>query len=65
MHYPLSYCTNVHPCRSREDLEKIISQEARSVQEQCGFDIGIGLWLPEVVMSEVAQDETVTRSRFT
>ena len=62
MHYPLSYCTNVHPCRSREDLEKIISQEARSVQEQCGFDIGIGLWLPEVVMSEVAQDETVTRS---
>lgn len=62
MHYLLSYCTNVHPCRSREDLEKIISQEARSVQEQCGFDIGIGLWLPEVVMSEVAQDETVTRS---
>ncbi len=62
MHYPLSYCTNVHPCRSREDLEKIISQEAHSVQEQCGFDIGIGLWLPEVVISEVAQDETVTRS---
>ena len=62
MHYPLSYCTNVHPCRSRNDLEKIISHEARSVQEQCGFDIGIGLWLPEVVISEVAQDETVTRS---
>jgi len=62
MHYPLSYCTNVHPCRSCKDLEKIISQEARSVQEQCGFDIGIGLWLPEVVMSEVAQDENVTRS---
>ena len=63
MHYPLSYCTNVHPCRSRKDLEKIISHEACSVQEQCGFDIGIGLWLPEVVISEVAQDETVTRSR--
>jgi len=62
MHYPLSYCTNVHPCRSRKDLEKIISHEARSVQDQCGFDIGIGLWLPEVVISEVAQDETVTRS---
>ena len=62
MHNPLSYCTNVHPCRSRKDLEKIISHEARSVQDQCGFDIGIGLWLPEVVISEVAQDETVTRS---
>ena len=62
MHYPLSYCTNVHPCRSHNDLEKIISQEARSVQKQCGFDIGVGLWLPEVVISEVAQDETVTRS---
>jgi sugar phosphate isomerase/epimerase len=62
MHYPLSYCTNVHPCRSRNDLERIITQEARSVQEQCGFSIGVGLWLPEVVISEVAQDATVTRS---
>ena len=62
MHYPLSYCTNVHPCRSRKDLERIITQEARSVQEQCGFSIGVGLWLPEVVISEVAQDATVTRS---
>ena len=62
MHYPLSYCTNVHPCRSRDDLERIISQEARSVQEQCGFGIGIGLWLPEVVVSKVAHDATVTKS---
>ena len=62
MHYPLSYCTNVHPCRSRKDLEKIISHESRSVQDQCGCDIGIGLGLPEVVISEVAQDETVNRS---
>lgn len=62
MHYPLSYCTNVHPCRSRNDLERIITQEARSVQEQCGFSIGVGLWLPEVVISEVAQDATVTKN---
>ncbi|HBU37664.1 MAG TPA: hypothetical protein DEB70_07660 [Planctomycetaceae bacterium] len=61
MHYPLSYCTNVHPCRSRNDLERIITREARSVQEQCGFSIGVGLWLPEVVISEVAQDSTVTK----
>ena len=62
MHYPLSYCTNVHPCRSRNDLERIITREARSVQEQCGFSIGVGLWLPEVVISEVVQDATVTKN---
>ena len=62
MHYPLSYCTNVHPCRSRHDLEKIISDEASSVRDQCGFDIGIGLWLPSAVISEVAHDVDATRS---
>ncbi len=62
MHYPLSYCTNVHPCRSRHDLEKIISDEASSVRDQCGFDIGIGLWLPSAVISEVAHDVDATQS---
>ncbi|MBT4887566.1 MAG: hypothetical protein HON07_10180, partial [Planctomycetaceae bacterium] len=62
MHYPLSYCTNVHPCRSRHDLEKIITDEASSVRDQCGFDIGIGLWLPSVVISEVVHDIDATQS---
>ena len=62
MHYPLSYCTNVHPCRSRHDLERIIAQEASSVRDQCGFDIGIGLWLPSVVISEIAHDSEATQS---
>lgn len=62
MHYPLSYCTNVHPCRSRHDLERIITEEASSVRDQCGFDIGIGLWLPSVVVSEVAHDFAATQS---
>ena len=62
MHYPLSYCTNVHPCRSRNDLERIIVQEARCVRDQCGFDLGVGLWLPEAVISNLIYDATFTTS---
>ena len=62
MHYPLSYCTNVHPCRSRNDLERIIVQEARCVRDKCGFDLGVGLWLPEAVISNLIYDATFTTS---
>jgi len=43
-------------------FERIITEEASSVRDQCGFDIGIGLWLPSVVVSEVAHDFAATQS---
>ncbi|NBW96234.1 MAG: hypothetical protein EBR28_05800 [Planctomycetia bacterium] len=43
---PLAYCTNVHPCRSLADVPLVLDRHALAVQEQCGFRISVGLWLP-------------------
>jgi sugar phosphate isomerase/epimerase len=52
----LGYCTNVHPCRSLEDVRQMLAQHAAAVRDACGFDIAVGLWLPAAAMAEVAAD---------
>ena len=53
---PLGYCTNVHPCRSLDDVGRMLAGPAAAVRDQCGFDIAVGLWLPAAVMADVAAD---------
>lgn len=56
MHEPLSYCTNVHPCRSLDDVGRMLAEQATAVRDQCGFEIAVGLWLPAAAMADVAAD---------
>ena len=42
----LGYCTNVHPCRSLEDVGRMLADQAAAVRDRCGFEIAVGLWLP-------------------
>lgn len=53
---PLGYCTNVHPCRSLDDVGRMLAEQAAAVRDQCGFDIAVGLWLPASAMADVAAD---------
>ncbi|MFE0253937.1 metabolite traffic protein EboE [Streptomyces sp. NPDC059010] len=54
----LGYCSNVHQA---EDLQGVIAQladHAEPVRERLGVDrLGIGLWLAQPVVSELADDE--------
>jgi hypothetical protein len=49
---PLGYCTNVHPCRTVADVPLMLDRHAVAVRGQCGFDIAVGLWLPEPAIRE-------------
>lgn len=50
----LGYCTNVHPCRSLEDVGRMLANQAAAVRDQCGFEIAVGLWLPAIAITDVA-----------
>jgi hypothetical protein len=49
---PLHYCTNVHPCLSADDVPAMLDTFAVPIHEQCGFAIGVGLWLPAQALAE-------------
>jgi sugar phosphate isomerase/epimerase len=49
---PLGYCTNVHPCRTVADVAVVLDRHAVAVRDRCGFDIAVGLWLPEPAVRE-------------
>ena len=51
---PLSYCTNVHPCRSVADVDGALERYTAPVRDRCGFDIAAGLWLPSAAAVEAA-----------
>lgn len=53
---PLHYCTNVHPCRSADDLPALLDTYAVGVRERCGFPIGVGLWLPAMALADLQAD---------
>jgi sugar phosphate isomerase/epimerase len=53
---PLCYCTNVHPCRSAAEVERVLDDYAVPVRQRAGFDIAVGLWLPAVAVDEVQRD---------
>ncbi|MFO0871577.1 MAG: metabolite traffic protein EboE [Pirellulales bacterium] len=50
---PLSYCTNVHPCRRASDVPTMLDRYTVPVRARCGFDIAAGLWLPAVAVEEL------------
>jgi sugar phosphate isomerase/epimerase len=52
----IGYCTNVHPCRSLDDVGQMLAEQASAVRDQCGFEIAVGLWLPAAAMVDVAAD---------
>ncbi len=52
MSLPLCYCTNVHPCRSAAEIERMLDTYALPVRARAGFDIAVGLWLPAVAVAE-------------
>jgi sugar phosphate isomerase/epimerase len=51
---PLSYCTNVHPCRNADDLPAMLDRHAVAVRDACGFEIAVGLWLPAAAARPLA-----------
>lgn len=56
---PLAYCTNVHPCRAVADVPTMLDTHALVVRQRCGFEISVGLWLPEVAVADPAAGATV------
>lgn len=61
MALPLSYCTNVHPCRRGADVPHVLDEYTVPVQARCGFEIGAGLWLPAEALADVMASPTQTQ----
>lgn len=59
---PLAYCTNVHPCRTLDDVPAVLDRHALAVRARCGFDISVGLWLPETAVAEPGAADAVGRA---
>lgn len=55
---PLSYCTNVHPAQSVDEVLAGLKRYTAEVQVRCGRPIAAGLWLAQPVIQElvVARD---------
>jgi sugar phosphate isomerase/epimerase len=51
---PLSYCTNVHPCRTAADVPLLLDRFALPIRDRCGFEIAVGLWLPAAAAAVTA-----------
>ena len=56
---PLAYCTNVHPCRVVTDVPAVLDRYAAPVRAISGFDISVGLWLPEAAVAEAGAADVV------
>ncbi|MBL4883590.1 MAG: metabolite traffic protein EboE [Planctomycetaceae bacterium] len=52
---PLSYCCNVHPSSTTEELLQILSEKTAHVQELTNQPIAAGLWLADTVTRELTQ----------
>jgi len=58
---PLCYCTNVHPCHTAADVPRLLDDFVLPIRRAAGFDIAVGLWLPEAAGNELlAKPEAVT-----
>ncbi|HVJ84402.1 MAG TPA: metabolite traffic protein EboE [Caulifigura sp.] len=52
---PLSYCSNVHPAQSLDDVLAGLAEFTSPTQRACGFPIAAGLWLARPVIDELVQ----------
>lgn len=55
---PLSYCTNVHPGRTVDEVIQGIAEHTAAVRRQTDFPVAAGLWLCDSVATELLQTET-------
>ncbi|HID22037.1 MAG TPA: hypothetical protein EYP14_06505, partial [Planctomycetaceae bacterium] len=51
--FPLSYCTNLHPGRSVEQVDHGLTEFTSAVQRCLGEPIAAGLWLARSVVDEL------------
>ncbi len=50
---PLSYCSNVHPAQSLDEVLRGLADFTSPTQRACGFPIAAGLWLAKPVIDEL------------
>ncbi len=50
---PLSYCCNVHPAQSLDEILRGLTEFTGPTQAACGFPIAAGLWLARPVIDEL------------
>lgn len=55
---PLSYCTNVHPGLTVEEVCQGLQQYAGAIRRQLETPLAAGLWLAEPVIEELLTDST-------
>jgi sugar phosphate isomerase/epimerase len=55
---PLSYCTNVHPCRDAADVAPMLDRYTLPVRAASRFEIAAGLWLPATAIAQVVASPT-------
>jgi len=52
---PLSYCGNVHPAQTVDELTQVLTTQTARVQRQSEFPIAAGLWLPDAITRELEE----------
>lgn len=58
---PLSYCTNVHPGRTLDEVLRGLEQYTAPVQRQVGAPVAAGLWLAAPVIAELNASRAAVR----
>lgn len=58
---PLSYCTNVHPGRTVNEVLTGLAQFTLPIRSQFGQPLAAGLWLAKSVIDELADDRELAR----
>ncbi|MFN0197311.1 MAG: metabolite traffic protein EboE [Planctomycetaceae bacterium] len=58
---PLSYCTNVHPGRSLDEVLAGLVDYTAPVRKRCGRPVAAGLWLAKPVIDELLDDSNLRR----
>ena len=52
---PLSYCSNVHPAQTLDEVLEGLREFTAPTQQACGFPIAAGLWLARPVINELVE----------
>lgn len=55
---PLSYCTNVHPGRTVDEVVDGLTEFTAEVRRQLDAPMAAGLWLSRAVVTELLEDAT-------
>jgi hypothetical protein len=53
---PLSYCANVHPSNTFEEMRRSLDRYTRRLAERLGQPLGAGLWLNRSSLADVVAD---------